>query len=110
MSNGASFGSFASTFSMNLRKFRSLPKEIQDALVQSGLEATEHLCSYVDTNNEKAIVDVEAKGVKQWRLTAAEQKESNDLLAPVVAEWAKGLDDRHLPGTAVAKAFEAAVK
>ena len=110
MSNGASFGSFASTFSMNARKFRSLPKEDQDALVLAGQEATEHLCSYVDTNNEKAIAEVEAAGVKQWRLTEAEQAEANSLLAPVTDEWGKALDDRHLPGTEVAKAFKDAVK
>ncbi len=109
MTNGASFGSFASTFSMNLKKFRSLPPAVQTALVQAGQEATEHLCQYVDPNNEKAIADVEAAGVKQWHLTPAEQQESNTLLAPVVDEWAKELDDRHLPGTAVAKAFKAAV-
>jgi TRAP-type C4-dicarboxylate transport system substrate-binding protein len=110
MSNGASFGSFASTFSMNARKFRSLPKEDQDALVQAGQEATAHLCAYVDTNNEKAIVEVEAAGVRQWHLTEDEKKEANTLLAPVVEEWGKALDERHLPGTEVAKAFKDAVK
>ena len=109
MSNGASFGSFASTYSMNAKKFRAQPPEIQAALLQAGKEATEHLCQYVDSNNEKAIADVEAAGVKQWHLTSAEQQEANALLAPVVDEWAKGLDARHLPGTAVVKAFKAAV-
>jgi TRAP-type C4-dicarboxylate transport system substrate-binding protein len=109
MSNGASFGSFASTYSMNLRKFRAMPKDVQAALLQAGQEMVEHLCSYVDSHNQDAIAEVEAKGVKQWRLTPAEQQQVNTLLAPVVTEWGQNLDARHLPGTKVAEAFKAAV-
>jgi TRAP-type C4-dicarboxylate transport system substrate-binding protein len=109
MTNGAAFGSFASTFSMNARKFRGLPPDVQAALIQAGQEATEHLCQYVDLQTKAATDEVEAAGVKQWHLTEAERKELAEMLAPITAEWAKGLEERHLPGNDVVAAFKAAV-
>ena len=110
MTRDASFGSFASTFSMNLRKYRALPADIQAALEQAGREATQHLCSYVDANEQAAFDEAEKAGIKFWRLNAAEQANLNATLAPVAQEWAKALDARHLPGTEVLNAFAAAVK
>lgn len=110
MTRDASFGSFASTFSMNLRKFRSLPPDIQTALDQAGREATQHLCAYVDANEQAAFEDAEKAGLSFWRLNAAEQAQLRDTLAPVGQEWAKALDARHLPGTQVLNDFAAAVK
>lgn len=110
MTRDAAFGSFASTFSMNLRKFRSLPTDIQAALDQAGNEATQHLCGYVDANEQIAFGEAEKAGVNFWRLNAAEQAQVKETLAPVAQEWAKALDARHLPGSQVLADFAAAVK
>jgi TRAP-type C4-dicarboxylate transport system substrate-binding protein len=106
MTRDATFGSFASTFSMNLRKYRA----VQAALEQAGREATQHLCEYVDANEQMAFDEAEKAGIKFWRLNAAEQANLNATLAPVAQEWAKALDARHLPGTQVLNDFAAAVK
>jgi TRAP-type C4-dicarboxylate transport system substrate-binding protein len=110
MTRDASFGSFASTYSMNLRKFRALPPDIQAALDQAGREATLHLCAYVDANEESSFDEAEKAGISFWRLNGAEQAQLRETLAPVGQEWAKALDARHLPGTQVLNDFAAAMK
>jgi len=110
MTRDASFGSFASTYSMNLRKFRALPPDIQAALDQAGREATLHLCAYVDANEESSFDEAEKAGISFWRLNGAEQAQLRETLAPVGQEWAKALDARHLPGTQVLNEFAAAMK
>ena len=110
LTEGVAFGSFASTYSISLRKFRSLSAEDQAALVQAGREATEHLCSYVDTNEAAALADVQKHGVTVWNISAADQAKLKTLLDPVVQNWAKSLDDRHLPGSQVLADFKAHVR
>jgi TRAP-type C4-dicarboxylate transport system substrate-binding protein len=110
MTRDAAFGSFASTFSMNLRRFRALPADIQTALDQAGREATQHLCAYVDANEQLAFDEAEKSGITFWRLNAAEQANLRETLAPVAQEWAKALDARHLPGSQVLADFAAAVQ
>jgi TRAP-type C4-dicarboxylate transport system substrate-binding protein len=110
LTEGVAFGSFASTYSISLRKFRSLSAEDQSALVQAGREATEHLCEFVDTNEAAALADVQKAGVRVWNIPPADQAALRTMLDPVVQNWAKGLDDRHLPGSQVLADFKAAVK
>ncbi len=110
LTEGVAFGSFASTYSISLRKFRSLSAEDQAALVQAGREATEHLCQFVDTNEAAALADVQKAGVRVWNISPADQAALKTMLDPVVQNWAKGLDDRHLPGSQVLADFKAAVK
>jgi len=110
MTRGATFGSFVSTYSINARKFQSLPKDVQDALVQAGEEASLHLCDYVDTNEQKAMEEAAAAGVNLWTLGPSERAELKTLLAPVVKQWADALDARRLPGSQTVKDFAAAAK
>lgn len=110
LTEGVAFGSFASTYSISLRKFRSLSADDQAALVQAGREATEHLCQFVDTNEAAALVDAQKAGVRVWQISPADQAALKDELDPVVQNWAKSLDDRHLPGSQVLSDFKAAVK
>jgi TRAP-type C4-dicarboxylate transport system substrate-binding protein len=110
MTEGATFGSFVATYSMNRRKFMSLPQPVQDALVQAGKEATDHLCAYIDTNEQKATQEAAAAGVNFWLLSAADKEQFQSMLAPVVKQWGDALDARHLPGTTVLQDFNAAVK
>lgn len=43
-------------------------------------------------------------------LTDAEKEHLHRTLAPVIGEWSKTLDGRHLPASQVVRAFEAAVQ
>lgn len=110
MTQGGAFGSFAATYSINARKFHALPPDLQSDLVQAGKEATEHLCEYADTHEQIAQREAVAAGVKPWVLTPAEQQQVRDVLAPVVTEWTRLLDARHLPATQVVQDFRAAAK
>jgi TRAP-type C4-dicarboxylate transport system substrate-binding protein len=110
MTEGATFGSFVSTYSMNRRKFQSLPEPVQDALTQAGKEATDHLCGYIDANEKQATEEAAAAGVNFWSLSSADKEQLRVMLSPVVKQWGESLDARHLPGTAVLQDFSAAAK
>ena len=106
---GAPFGGFAGTYSINARKFQSLSAEVRAALTRAGEEATERLCKAIDAGEVQASVDAEKAGVHLVHLTAAQDSELRTLLKPLPTEWATALDSRHLAGTEVLKAFQAAL-
>lgn len=108
MSQGASLGSFATTYSINLRKFKSLPEPVRAALVQAGKETEEHLCKSIEASDTTATAEAEKAGVKFWKPPAEELAKVENKLRPVLDAWAKGLDERRLPGSEVLKAFKAA--
>lgn len=107
---GADIGGFVLGTFIGDRRWKSLPTDVQDAMLQAGDVAWKSFCAEADKEN---IAQAEALVEKNhWvvhTLTADEKAAWQNLLAPVTAEWAKQLDGRGKPGTAVLDAFRAAV-
>lgn len=107
---GLSFGSIAFTYSMGLRRFRALPPDLQAALTQAGREADEHLCRYIDEHEAQAQTEAAAAGMTFWTIQGEQKDKIDALLRPVIDQWARDLEARNLPGTALVAEFKAAEK
>ena len=108
MTVGASFGGFAATYSINQKKWDSLPADVQQALSAAGEATSKWLCAVADRQEAAAVTEMEGMGAKPWRLSAAEKAELVQRLEPVHADWAKRLDERNLPGSDAVKAWRSA--
>ncbi|MCL4746395.1 MAG: TRAP transporter substrate-binding protein DctP [Burkholderiaceae bacterium] len=108
MTVGASFGGFVGTYSMSLKKWESLPADVQQALAAAGEEANKSICAIADQQEAAAVTEMEGHGAKPWRLNAAEKAELSKRLEPVHEDWAKRMDERKLPGTEAIKSWRAA--
>lgn len=108
MTVGASFGGFVGTYSMSLKKWESLPADVQQALAAAGELANEAICSVSDRQEAAAVTAMEGLGAKPWRLSAAEKAELAKRLEPVHEDWAKRIDERKLPGSDAVKAWRTA--
>lgn len=103
---GADIGSFVLTTMIGDRRWKSLPPDIQEAMLAAGDATWRNFCKAADAENAAQAKKLEDQF--HWTLhqvTPAEQPAWKAALAPVADAWASGLDQRGKPGTAVLKAF-----
>ena len=108
---GADIGSFVLTTYIGDARWKSLPPDVQDAMLQAGDETWRNFCKEADAENKSQAQQLQDKN--HWVLhtmTPDELAEWHAVLAPVADEWAKRLDDRGKPASAVLSAFRAAVQ
>ena len=105
----ANFGSCIATWSMSEQKFRSLPEDARNALVQAGTEATATLCAKIQELDIETTKQLQAKGVQMVKFTPDEEAKLKQVLQNVSDEWSKGLDARGKPGSETLKAYSAAL-
>lgn len=101
MTQGASFGGFVGTYSINTDVFESLSPEEQAILLEAGRETMEHFCNYADTSEAAAAEEFAESGGKLWVYDEKMQAELAEALAPLSADWAQRLEARGLPGNKV---------
>ena len=108
---GADIGSFVLTTYIGDARWKSLPLDIQDAMLQAGDETWKNFCKEADAENTSQAQQLQDKN--HWVLhsmTPDELAEWHKVLAPVADDWAKALDGRGKPGSAVLSAFRATVQ
>ncbi len=108
---GADIGSFVLTTYIGERRWKSLPTDIQDAMLQAGDETWKNFCKEADAENASQARQLQEKN--HWilhPLTADELADWRTVLAPVADEWAGKLNGRGKPASAVLSAFRAVVK
>lgn len=103
--SGMNFGSFAATYVISERKWNSLPADIRTLMDKIGLETSLYACRKVDDDQGPSAERLKAAGVRFVELSAADKEKVNEALRPVGQQWAKQLDDRRQPGTAVLNAY-----
>ncbi|KZD07965.1 C4-dicarboxylate ABC transporter [Oceanibaculum pacificum] len=108
--SGQNFGSFVHNFMINERKFQSLPKDVQAAMLKIGEEITLESCKQIDADVKPAIETLKKAGVTFVELPEKDKQALGPLLSGVGTEWAASLDKRGKPGTAVLEAFNKALK
>jgi len=99
---GAMFGGGVA---MTLDKFRKLPKEVQDAIVQAGKGYMPALVKETNArieSSKKAMIDAGAKIVK---FSDADRQRWAQALPDIAGEWVKASEARGFPARAVLKAY-----
>lgn len=108
---GAEVGSFGIVAVMSDAKWKKLPKNVQQAMLQAGDKAWKNFCTHEEQSKAPIMKKLEAEHHwKVYKLTAADKQAWHKTFAPVQEKWAKTLDSRGKPGTKVLKAFRAAVE
>lgn len=107
---GADIGGFVLTTLIGDRRWKTLPPEVQQAMIQAGDVTWKSFCDEADKENTEQAKQLAQKN--HWTihpLTAGQKAAWQEMLKPVAVEWAKRLDDRGKAGTAALDAFRAAV-
>ncbi len=108
---GFSMGTPGIFNAMNEAKFQSLPKDIQDALVEAGRAADEHFCAFMDTDEAQTIKDLQTDkyGMEIYTWTPEQVAKMEGMTADVVSKWIKDLEARGIPAGDAMKAYKAAL-
>ena len=107
---GADIGGFMLTTFIGDKRWKSLPPDIQQAMLQAGDETWTSYCKQVDEDTAKQAALLHEKN--HWVLhevTPEELAMWHKVLDPVANSWAANLDRRNKPASAVLAAFRAAV-
>ncbi len=106
---GYSWGTPGDLFVISEKKFQSLSKDQQSALLEAGKRTAEHWCKFVDVTEDKYKADMRAAGMDIYTWSDADVAKLDALTADVPANWAKSLDARGKPGSKVLQEFKAAL-
>lgn len=102
---GGSFGGFPELYVINEKKWQSLPKDVQEAILKAGEEASKHAGEVIDRDQERLAKEFEQKGMKIHRITPEEKKVWMEPLKGIEQEWIKDMEAKGLPGKAVYEEF-----
>ncbi len=104
------FGSPAIGLGMNAAKFRSLPPNVQKALLQAGDDMVAHLSTYLDKEVTTAEEDLRKAGLTVYEPSAQIQGEVSARLKTVGDDWTKRIKSKGLPAEEILKDFTARAK
>jgi len=107
---GENFGSFIAAYAISEKRWKTLPADVQQAMLQAGEETTRRTCEMADKDIAPNLKKLEKQGVTLVTFPDAERQRLKTLLEPIAADWARGLDRRGKPGTQVLKAFNEALR
>lgn len=110
VTTGRGFGSAVLTYAISEKRWKTLPANVQQAMIKAGDEATRRTCEKMDQDTTADLGKLEKLGVGVVSFSPAEDKQLEAVFADVHKVWASELDGRKRPGTDVLKAYEAAVK
>ncbi len=108
---GADIGGFGLVAMISDHRWRSLPPNVQQAMLKAGDATWKNFCTHEDADNGKIGQTLVTK--HHWKLavlTAAQKAVWRKTMAPVQKLWAKEMDKRGLAGSKVLAAFKAAAK
>lgn len=108
--DGVGFGSFVIAYSISVDNWNRLPPEVRTAMDEAAEALEPRICQQVQDEEAASQKKMEASGVVFTTLPQPAAAEIHGKLAGVALEWAKGLDGRGKPGTAVLKEFEALLR
>ena len=110
VTTGRGFGSAVLTYAISEKRWKTLPANVQLAMIKAGDEATRRSCEKMDQDTATDLGKLEKQGVGVVSFSADEDKQLEAVFAAVHKTWGEELDGRRRPGTEVLKAYEAAVK
>jgi len=104
------FGSVAFNYVISERKFKSLPPDVQDALMAAGNDSVEAACKFIDEDTKAAVEKLKSAGVSFVDFTPEQEAKVKADLLTIAPIWAADLDKRGMPGTEILDAFKTALK
>ena len=105
---GFSFGTSGVTWLISDRVWDGLPDTVRKVMMEAGAAAEQNFCTYADSH-EDAEQSAMVKTVTMIPLDKTQQDALQARLAPLVEDWAKGLEKRGLPAHRVAAEFRHAL-
>ena len=106
MSGNAAFGTFVNILACNTNKWKTLPREVQDAFTKAGEEITASASTFLDGQTDKLKKEFAAKGMEIYDFAPDQLAAINGRLASVQDDWVKRLKDRGLPAAEVLAKFK----
>lgn len=104
------FGSAALMYSIGEKAWQRLTPEQRKVMTDVGQRVTFGACVKIDDGVAKDYEKMRAAGISVAQMGAADRAQMQTAADEVGAEWAKGLDGRGKPASAVLKAFREAVR
>lgn len=91
----------AGLVTINLDRWNTLPKEIQQIIMETGREYMNELGVQGTENHKRSIAGLQSKGVKVYTLPFEEKKKWANALPNVADKAAKEADSKGMPGSEV---------
>ncbi|MFG1466430.1 TRAP transporter substrate-binding protein DctP [Xanthobacter sp. DSM 24535] len=104
------FGSFIISYVISEARWKTLPPNVQKAMIDAGRETTERACRLVEEDDIQVMEKLKAAGMSLINLSPADKQTVSAVSRAVGSDWAGALDKRGKPGTEVLRAFEEALK
>jgi len=104
------FGSAALMYSISEKAWQRLTPEQRKTFTDVGQKVTFDACASIDADVAKDYAAMRAAGISVAAMGAADKAAMQKAADEVGAEWAKGLDGRGKPASAVLKAFREAAR
>lgn len=105
MSGNASFGTFVNVLSCNADKWKTLPKDVQDALTKAGLEINVSAAKFMDDQVDQLKAEFKAKGMEIYDFAPEQIAAIDKRLGGVQDEWVKRVSARGLPAAEALKQY-----
>jgi len=102
---GLNFGTAIFTYSIGETKFKSLPANVQKALVEAGEQVTREGCKRFEDGEKAATEKIKSQGMKVINFSDDDKKQFDVAFKAVAEDWVKDINKRGKPGTEVFKAF-----
>jgi TRAP-type C4-dicarboxylate transport system substrate-binding protein len=106
---GMNFGTAIMTYSIGETKFKSLPENVQKALVAAGEQVTRESCKRFEDGEKAATDKIKSQGMKVINFSDDDKKQFDTAFKAVAEDWVKDVNKRGKPGTEVFKAFTEAL-
>ena len=102
---GLNFGTAIFTYSIGETKFKSLPPNVQKALVEAGEQVTREGCKRFEDGEKAATEKIKSQGMKVISFSDEDKRQFDTAFKAVTEDWVKDINKRGKPGTEVFKAF-----
>lgn len=108
-SRNGSFGNFTNVFSINANKWKTIPKDIQDAMIEAGNWTEKHVTEVMQTAHDELSKKFTEAGMELYDFPDDQLKLIDEKMKSVQQEWADRLKERGLPGHEVLDAYRTAL-
>jgi len=105
ITTNANLGTFPIAYVVNANVWSGLPADVRDAMTRAAQEVSKTFAAYVDDETQRATEDLKKRGLDLYALPPDIVQEFSRRAAPIGDEWAKRLDGRGLPASAVLKSW-----
>ena len=100
----ADFGAVPGTgYGMNLDEFNSLPKKIQDIIMELGAELHLRTSARGQSDFDKSVKVLKANGVKFYQMTYAQKKQWAEKMPNIPARYIKKFEGKGIPVKQIVK-------